>query len=113
MIFHSIILFLGIKRTVRFFTVKRDARSFQLIHIFDVAGVATAVAIDAMIFGLGLGMVQEHPLNTLFLLAAITLVMGVFGVAVKRKMSVKDNGALVELLSGVILVVISIYILIN
>jgi putative Mn2+ efflux pump MntP len=71
------------------------------------------VAIDAMIFGLGLGMVQEHPLNTLFLLAAITLAMGVFGVAVKRKMAVKDNGALVELLSGVILVIISIYILIK
>lgn len=111
LLLHSILLFTGLKRIVRAFTVKKQARNFQLVHIFDVMGVSTAVATDAMIFGLAFGMITPNPVNLIFILAALTFFMGVTGIYLRSKKLRTNTGMASELLSGLFILVINIFIL--
>ncbi len=113
LLLHSILLFTGLKRIVRAFTVKKQARNFQLVHIFDVMGVSAAVATDAMIFGLAFGMMTSNPVNLIFILAALTFFMGVTGIYLRHKKERAGAGRAAEFLSGLFILAINIFILIT
>lgn len=113
LLLHSILLFTGLKRIVRAFTVKKQARNFQLVHIFDVMGVSAAVATDAMIFGLAFGMITASPVNLIFILAALTFFMGITGIYLRSKKARTNTGMVSEFLSGLFILIINIFILLT
>ncbi|MCF8232658.1 MAG: manganese efflux pump MntP family protein [Bacteroidales bacterium] len=110
-IFQVIVLFLGIKRIFRFFTVKTEARAFQLVHIVDAITLSIAVAVDALIIGLGMGAIDIHFGRAIGLLVPLTILMSLIGIGFRRKNQSKDNGRSWELISGLILLALGVYFL--
>lgn len=111
--FHAIVLFIGIKRIFRFFTVKKESRNFQIVHVFDAISLAIAVGVDALIMGLGFGIAHipyGRPLIFLFLL---TVLMALIGIGYRRKYESNNNGKNVELVSGVFMLAIGVLLMIN
>ena len=110
-IYQVIILFLGIKRLFRYFTVKAEARAFQLVHVVDAVTLAIAVAVDALIIGLGMGAVDIDFGRAVSLLVPLTILMSLIGMGVQRKNQNTNNGRSWELVSGLVLLAIGVYLL--
>ena len=112
-VYQAIILFIGVKRIFRFFTIKSENRYYQIVHVADAVMLAVAVAVDALIIGLGFGALDITFSKSIGFLFPLTLLMALIGIVSKRKWGSKYNGRIVELSSGLLMLALGIFILIT
>lgn len=109
----AIVMFIGVKRILKYFTVKENARKFRIDHIFDAVGLSVAVAIDALILGLGLSLKYSQSFVMAIFLFVMTLLFGLMGIIVHQRKGCSNRGRIVELVSGIVLFVLGNILIIN
>lgn len=112
-VYQAIILFVGVKRIFRFATIKSENRYYQIVHVADSVMLGVAVAVDALIIGLGFGALDIGFSKSIGLLFPLTLLMALIGIGIRRKRGSRFNGRFVELGSGLLMLALGIFILIT
>lgn len=108
-LYTALLVVIGLKRIVRFFTVKKEARGFVIREMFSLAGLSLAVAIDSLIFGLGFGLAASGAGYMILLLVLATLFSGLAGIFLKQR-NTKSYGATAELISGFLILTVAIFV---
>jgi putative Mn2+ efflux pump MntP len=106
-LYTALLAVIGLKRLLRYFTTKKEARSFVVREMFSLAGLSLAVAIDSLIFGLGFGLAMSGAGYMVLLLILATLFTSLAGILLKQRNS-KSYGAIAELISGFLILAVAI-----
>lgn len=109
-IYPALLAVIGLKRVARVFTTKKEARSFVVRNMFFLAGLSLAVAIDSLIFGLGFGLAGNGTGYMMLMLILTTLFTGLAGIFIKQR-NTKSFGRAGELMSGLLILAMAIFIL--
>lgn len=102
---------LGIKMIVESLQ-KKEEREFDPLNTKVVVGMAIATSIDALIVGVGFGMLQVNLLLAIVVIGGVTFITSMVGILCGKKTGA-HFGEKVEKLGGVILILIGIKILLE
>jgi len=107
-IYPVLLLFVGAKVLMRAITIKKEKRKYEILHIVDTVELSIVSSIDALIIGLGLGVVSISFWSTMGMIEVNTIVLSALGIIIKNKRNKAADTRSIDFVIGSAFVVMGV-----
>ncbi len=103
-----LLVFIGIKRFLTYFTTKKEMFHFQINRPTDALGIGIAASIEGLLMGMALFFLTETIYLPLIISFVFTIILSILGYWIAQKTKNTKLSLLIKLVSGIGIIIFSL-----